>query len=300
MILAIRPRDIETIAILEETTYGPDREDSSIHISIPIILGSCQDKEAVISVTADLINFSRRYQHSAAWFIPEQLVKELEAAEDMITSDNPAYGGILLSREIDNYHMQVRLIKQFGMYTVDVKWHNDRIADEYSLQQYYAYIKMRPKIKNFAWEDLKFNENSLLIQTNFTDWEETLEKLKHDLFLSSLNFDLYYEVPYYLFNKIKIIGQEKELIRRADFYYNESRKEMVVEVILWNYEIKKIILAFQPIGDEKNLIVKEEDIFSSATTDFLKSFLDFLKEEIKLIEERREKYFSERPIYGQK
>ncbi|MEO0097245.1 MAG: hypothetical protein ABIK78_04015 [candidate division WOR-3 bacterium] len=300
MILAIRPKDLETIAILEEATYGPDREDSSIHISIPIILGSCQDKEAVISVTTDLINFSRRYQHSAAWFIPEQLVKELEAAEDMITSDNPAYGGILLSREIDNYHMQVRLIKQFGMYTVDTKWHNDRIGDEYSLEHYYAYLKLRPKIKNFKWETLNFDKKNLSIKINFSNWEEEIEKLKKELYLSSLDMDLNYEVPYYFFNKIRTIGQEKELLRRADYYYNERKKEMYVEIILWNYQIEKIILAITNEKEGEKLVIKEEKNFDSETIDFLNSFINSLKEEINLIEERRKKYFSERPIYGQK
>ncbi len=300
MILAIRPRDLETIAILEETTYGPDREDSSIHISIPIILGSCQDKEAVISVTTDLINFSRRYYHNAAWFISEQLVKELEAAEDMITSDNPAYGGILLSREIDNYHMQVRLIKQFGMYTVDVKWHNDRIGDEYSLQHYYAYLKLRPKIKNFEWENLIFHKKFLLIKTNFFNWEKEVARLKEELYLSSLDMDLNYEVPYYLFNKIRTIGQEKELIRRADYYYNEKKKIMFVEIILWDYRIKNLILEITNEQEEKNLIVHEEEVLSAETMEFLNSFINFLKEEINLIEDRRKKYFSERPIYGQK
>ncbi|MEO0130330.1 MAG: hypothetical protein ABIK76_01355 [candidate division WOR-3 bacterium] len=300
MILAIRPKDLETIAILEEATYGPDREDSSIHISIPIILGSCQDKEAVISVTTDLINFSKRYQHSAAWFIPEQLVKELEAAEDMITSDNPAYGGILLSREIDNYHMQVRLIKQFGMYTVDTKWHNDRIGDEYSLEHYYAYLKLRPKIKNFKWETLNFDKKNLSIKINFSNWEEEIEKLKKELYLSSLDMDLNYEVPYYFFNKIRTIGQEKELLRRADYYYNERKKEMYVEIILWNYQIEKIILAITNEKEGEKLVIKEEKNFDSETIDFLNSFINSLKEEINLIEERRKKYFSERPIYGQK
>ncbi|MCM8808409.1 MAG: hypothetical protein NC926_10840 [Candidatus Omnitrophica bacterium] len=299
MILAIRPRDLEAIAILEEVTYGPDREDSSIHISVPIILGSCQDKEAVISVTTDLINFSRRYQHTAAWFIPEQLIKELEAAEDMITSDNPAYGGIILSREIDNYHMQVRLIKQFGMYTVDIKWHNDRIGDEYSLQQYYAYLKLRPKIKNFEWERLNFNKNSFSVKINFPHLEEEIEKLKRELFLSSLDMDLNYEVPYYLFNKIKTIGQEKELIRRADYYYNEKKREMFVEIILWDYQIKKLSLVITD-KEEKRLLASGEDFFDSEMINFLNSFINFLKEEINLIEERRKKYFSERPIYGQK
>lgn len=300
MILAIRPKDLETIAILEEATYGPDREDSSIHISIPIILGCCQDKEAVISVATDLINFSKRYQDANAWFISEQLIKKLEAAEDMITSDNPAYGGILLSREIDNYHMQVRLIKQFGMYTVDVKWHNDRIGDEYSLQLYYAYLKLRPKIRNFEWEKINFNKNFLSIKINFLNWEEDIKKLREQLFLSSLDIDLNYEVPYYLFNKIRAIGQEKELIRRADCYYNEKRKEMFVEIILWDYQIKKIVLTITNEKGEKRLLVKEEEIFGSEIFDFFNSFINFLKEEIKLIEERRKKYFAERPIYGQK
>ncbi|MCS7249911.1 MAG: hypothetical protein N2323_02205 [candidate division WOR-3 bacterium] len=296
MILAIKPRDLETIAILEEITFGPDREDSSIHISIPIILGCCQDKEAVISVAADLINFSKRYQHAAAWFISEQLIKELEAAEDMITSDNPAYGGILLSREIDNYHMQVRLIKQFGMYTVDVKWHNDRIGDEYSLQLYYAYLKLRPKMKNFEWENLNFNKNLLSIKINFPNLEEEIEKLRRELFLTSLAIDLNYEVPYYLFNKMKVIGLEKELIRQAHCYYNERKKEMLIEITLWDYQIKNLILE----TTSEKLIIRENEIFSSEINDFLNSFINFLREEILLVEERRKKYLSERPIYGQR
>jgi hypothetical protein len=297
--LAIRPRDLESIAILEETTYGPDREDSSIHISIPIILGSCQDKEAVVSVTADLMDFSRRYQHTAAWFISEELQKKLEAADDMLVSDNPAYGGIILSREIDNYHLQVRLIKQFGMYTVDIKWHNDRIGDEFSLQQYYAYLKLRPTIRNFDWEDMGLKDGQLLLKGDFSFWQNTAEELRQALFLSSLALDLDYEIFYYLFNKIKIIGYEKELIRRVDYYYHEKQKEMILEIILWNYDIKVLSLKIE--DDRKKILIgKGKETFDKELEEFLTFFINFLKEEIQLVKMRREKYFHERPIYGQK
>lgn len=298
--LAIRPKDLESIAILEEATYGPDREDSSIHISIPIILGSCQDKEAVISVTADLMDFSRRYQHTAAWFISEELQKKLEAADDMLVSDNPAYGGIILSREIDNYRMQVRLIKQFGMYTVDIKWHNDRIGDEFSLQQYYAYLKLRPTIRNFDWEDIVLDEKGFSLKGNFPNWQERVEELRHSLFLSSLDFDLDYEITYYLYNKIKTIAQEKELIRRVDYYYYEKKREMILDIILWNYNIKLLSLKSEEVDDKKIIIGKNKEEKDEEMIEFLNFFIKYLKEEINLIKIRREKYFKERPIYGQR
>uniref|UniRef100_A0A7V4E377 Uncharacterized protein n=1 Tax=candidate division WOR-3 bacterium TaxID=2052148 RepID=A0A7V4E377_UNCW3 len=298
--LAIRPKDLESIAILEETTYGPDREDSSIHISIPIILGSCQDKEAVISVTTDLIDFSRRYQHAAAWFISEELQKKLEAADEILVSDNPAYGGIILSREIDNYHMQVRLIKQFGMYTVDIKWHNDRIGDEFSLQQYYAYLKLRPTIKNFDWEDIVLDERGFSLKGNFPNWQEKIEELRHSLFLSSLDFNLDYEIFYYFYQKIKTIAQEKELIRRVDYYYYEKKREMILDIILWNYNIKLLSLKSEEIDDKKIIIGKNKEEKDEEMIEFLNFFIKYLKEEINLIKIRREKYFRERPIYGQR